>query len=294
MSIKHHIGTQFYKYEDGMTEPIILRLTKYKDVAGGIFTFNNIRTNERIKMDNKDFADAAYTKLKPNALITFNLVKVNKTLTDVMVCMHRDNDGSIPYAVCRQSISDIFANTVDPNSGKHYVGLSVSQDTCPTNLEFKNVLSCDSIESTLPIAVYLKDRLTDILALVNVHKYDDVLRAMNANCEGYQPTPRHDRMTGYCKSLEELLANNKFMYDVRCGLGIIECPFHILDTDTELKNVDMDFLEEKLNNKIAKTYVIPYEETLNLHEFVRSFALICTITDNKIYVVGYDEEEDNR
>ena len=135
-----------------------------------------------------------------------------KDLSDVIFALSPITEQEIPYAVCRQGISDVFTNNMAKSDFVLYLGASISQDTCPSNIDFRFTLSCDKVIYTLPIVVYLDDTLDDILGLFKHKKFDTAIRNYSAAMEH---NVHYKRVLGTCNTIKELLINNNFMFDFR-------------------------------------------------------------------------------
>ena len=94
-------------------------------------------TKEKSKISVDELKD--WTPLEPDGYITFNIVEVGTsnggTQKDVIVTIQRIDQIKYvhnlrPFAICRQSITDIFANLVCTTEENDIVGLAVNENDC--------------------------------------------------------------------------------------------------------------------------------------------------------------------
>lgn len=277
-------GSKFFRYIDGEDHPEVIRITKVDE------PMNNVKyiTDDKIKMSMKlDKLLFEYKLLSPDGIINICLASVEDKI-DVIVTFKnlKNNIDDRPDVVCRQLIYDFFTNNMKKSDNVNYVGVSVSRDTCPSNINFDDVFLCNGIKDNIFIAVYLEDQIDGILSLFNHKKYDYALKMLSNN-----PPYADGRITlGFNPSLEELLKNNNFMYDFRKSYGIMELPFAIDPDKDGLSMQNILFMENELKVNIMETYVIKYSREINTREFNRRWLLAASAQDQfkNIYIVGYD------
>ena len=277
-------GSKYYRYLDDQSEPEVIRIynvipekniVKYYDAEGNK---HNIDADEL--MDK-------YRKLKPDGVLSLACVRVDN-YNDVIIALGiRDKgDTKLPYVVCRQCVYDFFTNNARKTDDIIYVGISVSQETCPANIDFGLMLSCDELKFRSWYNVYLDDTIDDIIRIVRTKRYDDALRTL-ANVA---PMVNNTKTTGYQNTVRDLMQNNNFMYDFHKAFGIYEVPSHI-DPNTEgLDMVNILYLENELKVNIMETYVLPYTREIDMRSIKRKYILVTSAADNfdKVYIVGYD------
>ena len=288
------IGCKLYKYVEGMDEPEILRIYKVDEVKKVIQLFNKDRKKVTKTLEE---LESEYRQLAPDGVVNVSIVK-NNTVSDVVVTLGRligpvqDND--YPYAVCRQLIYDVFtnyANSADENTV--YAGMSISKDTCPAEVEFKDVLVCDKLVESRAVYVYLDDTLDDLLAIIPSKKYDAVLRniellSKSTDLGTFEPGVR---ALGFAKSFRELLVSNKFMYDFRRAFGIFDVPYEISEEYESLYEPNIIFIEKQLHVNILETYLVRYTRELDLGSIKRDYMLVSSDKEDnkKIYIVAFDK-----
>lgn len=232
------VGYKLFKELEDSVEIIrIIKVKKYKD--GGIpaeVTIRDEGTGEVKKVRTDSLKD--YTPLEPDGYLTFNIVNikdsVGKISKDIIVTaskMLNIKIGDIlPFAICRQSITDIFYNLLCSDESQMIAGLAVNQNNCPANFDFRILLACDNIEYSEHVNIYRSDLLEDILDMIRINRFDEVLKDMflvhaKASKDPSINFKQEDR--GWCKNLKTLLKENNFQNDINEMLGITDVDFEI-------------------------------------------------------------------
>ena len=302
-------NTRYYRFDDSDNLEVV-RILKYQnsDVMKCEF-IKGPQTGKREKIKVSDLHDNWYM-LACDGLISFSIVEL-QNLKDVVVTLARksdiDNAISMPYAVCRQCVSDIFYR-VYAKSDRDTVGMSITWDSCPANVEFKNFLACDRMLAQYTIAYYIGDKLNDLLTLFDHKEYDYVLAELfTSHCkyssngisfiyDDYISRPMFD---GYVKTLDDLLVMNNFEYDVQSGFGIIPLKFdfkgdvsgHIdLDSTGSLSESAKRDLGFMLGENINTTLVMPYDKDIDLKSLSHRLHILIADLNNDIYLIVYDKE----
>jgi len=282
-------GTKYFRYEANQDEPEIIRVRSFDEVAKKIDYFDKDNNKKSMTLDE---LKSRYKMLKPDGLLNVTIAKVgigSDVITSVV--SYDDRTADLPFAVCRQCIYDIFTNMTS-RMNKTILGLSINKDSCPSNIDFKDIFVCEGIKETATIMVYLDDVLDDILRYLNVKKYDTVLRntagQIRANYVTYPDS-------GLCETYKELLEINNFMYDFRKCFGIVELPYHIEGKDgygdlDHLTFNNVVFLEDIIKRNIMATYVVKYTREIDLKTIKRDYILVTSAAENhkNVYIVGYD------
>lgn len=294
---KFFINTRFYKYvEDTIIELKVLKfynadkckckITKGPDAGKEI--------NIPVKTLQED-----YTKLSNDGIIIFNVVKINDTLDDIMVTVFRSEDlvkgVNIPNVVCRQCVLDLFAKMMDPNKGD-YVGLSISKETCPADIEFENFLACEAVKQSIVLSYYIGEPLKEILSMFKHDDFDNTLRCLFiSHCDGLLKTNpamadyfrRKGEANGYVQTLDELLILNNFEYDLYRTFNIIPTTLSAEHfSDGVLSKVAEEVLSEVLRTKIYKSLVVKYDKDIDLEAIDKKYCLVSD-NDGTVYVVAY-------
>lgn len=295
---KFFINTRFYKYVDDDTiielkvlkfhnkEKCKCRVTKGPDVG------------MEINIPVKTLQDE-YTMLSNDGIIIFNVVKINDTLDDVMVTVFRSDDLvkgiNIPNVVCRQCVLDLFAKQFTPNH-VDYVGLSISKETCPADVEFENFLACESVKTSVVLSYYIGESLDEILSVFKHDDFNNTLRCLFlSHCDSFIKTNpamadyfrRKGEANGYVQTLPELLKLNNFEYDLYRTFDIIPTTLpaeHF--SDGVLSKTAEELLSEILRTKIYKSLVVKYDKDIDLEAINKKYCLVSD-NDGTVYVVAY-------
>lgn len=286
---KIYSGIKFYRYLDGQDHPEIIRLLNI-DYDKGIVKY--LDSNGEKKKDSYTFITKNFKMLAPDGLISLNHVTMPDGNEDVIVALKpfpkTDAEWGcmtdMPYAICRQMSADVFSNSFDPENP--IIGVSISQDTCPANVDFNVMLACTGLKYSRMIAIYLDDTLERILSLFNNKIFDKVFETVIY--------PRWQDTKGACKSLKELLHTNNFMYDFRKCFGIKEVPYVITEDDIKSEQLDelnTNFLANDLKTTITETYLIRYTRDIDFSKFKRKYVLVSSADNgfSEVFIVGYDE-----
>jgi hypothetical protein len=253
-----------------------------------------------------------YSPLKPDGIFTASIVQIQdndgQMHKDVIVTATKYLNielglNVMPYAACRQNITDFFYNILTTNPEPDMVGLSVNQDDCPTNFDFGLMFAASDVEFNEFINFYRMDTLEDILKLIKISKYDTVLKNLYDEHVKYVANPvlafRHSDK-GWCDSLKLLLKENNFESDINEMLGITELNINMEDymiekpipgKEDETYDIATDDLkywlsmEHKIN--IKEICVIEFDHDINLAEFNDVSYIIVRDSSKKLYILTY-------
>lgn len=294
-------NTRFYRYIDNSDDIIELRVIGFSNnetCKCKITKGPESDIGKQIKIPISELKDK-YTELIPDGVIIFSTVRVQQGLDDVMVTVSTREDMDIglqmPSVVCRQCVLDLFAKQMTPD--KDYVGLSISKETCPADIEFENFLACESVLSSTVCNYYIGDTLEYLLTeIVNTKKFDNVLSGLLYNhCEytrKFNPGAadyflRKGEADGYINNLEGLLTLNNFEYDLYRA-------FHIIPTTLTADNFEdgvltkyaEKVLSDILRTNIYKSLVVKYDKDIDLKNINKKYVLVSD-NDGTVYVVAY-------
>lgn len=288
MAMMHKIytGSKFYRFEEGSETPEVIRIRNV-DYDKNIVKYTD-SNNKKCKINYTEL-NSKYKMLAPDGLVSISIVQVDQN-PDVIVALKAfpKNDkeynimNNLPYAICRQMVTDFFSLGSAVSEDDIIFGVSVSQDTCPANIDYNLMLACTGLDFNKMIAVYLDDTLDTILSLFDNSRFDKVFESLSEKYHGVK---------GIVKSLRDLLVENNFMYDFRKCFKIIEIPFSI-DEETEgLNSANIDYLMKELKVNIIETYVVRYDRTIDLSKIKRSYVLATSAQENHehVYLIGYDK-----
>ena len=185
------------------------------------------------------------------------------------------------------------------------VGLSVNRDNIPSNFDFGIMLACDKITYCDFVNFYRMDTLDDILSLVHLKKFDNVLKELYDIHVEYVKKPElqfKEEHQGWCSNLKKLLELNGFQYDLNEMLGITQIDFDISDYIIEKKLTEDGepyssltddvkyWLSYIFSINISETYIIEYNHDINLAEFNNAMYIIIRNNDNRLFIVSYTIE----
>lgn len=237
-----------------------------------------------------------YTLLKPHGSIFFNIVNLHNTTNDIIVTLFREEDkktDQIPYAVCRQNITDFFTkNVINIQRSKgvlledeEYIGLSLSKDTCMDDIPYEVMTACDGVQYSEEICVYLDDSIEDILYLVNKSsRYNKVLQQLYDDSEKLG-------LKGCNNNINDLLISNQFIEDFERGFNIIKFDLKLeYDNELSLISTHQKYLESIINVEMLNTYVFEYDYSIDISKIQREHILVKDV-DNILYIVAYDKGE---
>lgn len=314
-----YLGHKFYKQNEDDTFEII-RIIKLGEFNDKVI----IRNEETGNTKTVTFASLkGYTPLKPTGLVTFSTVKVYDKgekppfPNDVVICLYRMIDIQLdqnvpPFAVCRQSITDIFYNLLADKEDHGIVGLSVTRDDCPTNFDYRIMAACDEICHYEMVNLYIDDTLDNILECIDTNIYDSVLfRNFSVHMklknpmwmeQTFKKTKEITSDSGWCSDLKSLLLDNNFITDMNTMRNITELDFDIsedfISEHVKLQNNDeydrvsvseecMKYLSYVFKVNMKTTMVIEYNYDIDLADFNHSNYILLRDKTQKLYIVVY-------
>ena len=280
--MENHLGCKFYKYDENNV-PHIIRIKRIKNYNTYICTDEE---GTRFKMFKEDL-ERDYVRLIPDGIITLSNVMLKNQNRDVVITLHRKKEIELrddtPYVICRQSIFDFFTNMIMKTEQFHYIGVSVSLDTCPPDINFKDCAMCESIIDNQLIDIYIDDKFEDIISLLSTKKSDMILKQL---AEKASPS-----VLGYTKSVRELLISTRFMYDFLKAFNIYPLNFEVeVFEDGTIPENQITELEDMLKFKINQILVVKYDKGINLSEIEHKYVLVSDIKEN-VYLVAYKRGE---
>lgn len=255
--------------------------------------------------------------LEPDGFFTTNIVTVTTTdgteEKDVIVTINKILEMKYmhdmkPYAICRQSITDIFYNLLCSDESQMIAGLSVNRDNCPTNFDYLSLLACNNLEQCDCVNFYRVDTIDDILELINTQMYDATLRKMyidHIKCEKRFFKENDDYDKGWCRNLKTLLKVNNFQSDINDMLGIIDVEFDLSKylikknfnapdgTEVEYDAINDDlraWLSSVSKINIKDTAVVEYFFDIDLSEYNNNLYSFIRDTSKKLYFITFVPE----
>lgn len=299
MDNKLLLGAKYYKYNE-YDELEVIRIYRHNESQVKAYVNDDKSFTKEMSIEE---LSKEYVRLEAQAYVIFAIVKVGNGLDDVIVSMHKRIDLAsnepTPYCVCRQNITDIFANQIKV-SDKMYVGCCMSLETCPPDVDYRIMMACNGFEKSVTVCTYMNDTLDDILYFVKTKDFDRSLEALFTDHVNYEikknpvlsaiknKIMKLDTYDGYCKSLRLLLDANNFMYDYYRGFNIIPINEELTydkETGVVSQNV-VDIISDLYQINIKSTLCIEYDHDIDLDSIDNTYCLIMDNTDT-LYVVAY-------
>lgn len=281
---KIYVGDIFYT-PVSENEVMLLRITKIiNENKYGVITSKG---KFNISYDN---LIEKYTKLKPHGSIFFSIVNTGDTKDVVISFFRRNDEGKLPYAVCRQNMENVFMTKGrlmnKKQDGLFDIGVSISQDTCPEDIDFNMMLICNNVLLSTRINVYLNDTFEDIINLIpKKNKFDAVLKELYDKTIG-------SNLVGLNENVEDLMANTGFMQDVCSGFNIRILP-DVIEFDQKTNALSYDqclWLQNEINYYVQDVYAFPYDFNISLNKIKRTYTLVKDKNED-VYIVMYTEGE---
>ena len=179
------IGAIFFKkLEDGTLNK--LRLYRIKS-HGTSFIFRDKNNNKTVLSDKQV---KEYTMLLPDGFISHTLVSDETYGVDTICLLHRlrdEHDGIIvPFAACRQNISDPLARMLNNDSNVEYVGFSTTKDNTIAGFDFANMCYAQGVRFQKGVFCYKEDTLDDILSFIDTTHFDTALSIIKEIMEEFK------------------------------------------------------------------------------------------------------------
>ncbi len=254
-----------------------------------------------------------YTPLEPDGIAVFSIINIRDSkgvsCKDVVVTGTKFINvkykvSNMPFVVCRQNITDVFYNLIAKDENDTLVGMSINQDNCPAQFDFRLMLAADSIVYSDFINFYRVDTLDEILKMVKVNKFDEILSDLFARHINYIGKPEmmfKNEHGGWCKNLKTLLTQNNFMADINEMLGIIQVDFKLSDYEVAVSKKDNNNIVEykiarddlrlwlssiyKMN--ISEVAILEFGHDINLADFNDTKYLLIRDITNTLYLAVY-------
>lgn len=303
VNFNKYLGYKFFKEkEDGSFDILrICEILKDKNSVR-VITENNTKSVMTIEDLSKE-----YTPLEPFGIMSFNIVSLGNTKDkskDVMVMMYKLTDLKLgiedPFAICRQSINDFFADLLcnNPLTENNLVGVCCSRENCPTGIKFNILAACDDLISMNVVNIYRGDTLKDIMQCVPILKeMDNTLNKLfitNCKAENVKGTEFLTSHNGWCKDLKTLFKENNAQGCLDEMMGITDVDFNLSNyfdkRDSgvyELNRVALLFFDEIFKVRAVQTRVIEYNYSIDLAKFNNTNYVFLRDNTNKVYLIVY-------
>ena len=300
MNANTMLGNKLFKTKDNGEYEVIRIVKIYNPEKVGVMYDDGTILKKTIK----ELAEDGFTILESIGVITFSIVEIGKN-KDVVITLLKRVDAmmgmNVPCVVCRQSITDFFYSILATQYDHGMVGVSVSDKTCPTNIEYAQTLACDNIIFSHMVNIYYDDTIDSILQCVNQVKFNDVLRNLydiHVEASGDPKLKLRDSDKGWCKTLKLLLVQNNFWIDV-------DQAFEITDVDFDLDNYIIEkkdegdksyqslvseallFFSSTFQLNIVDSIIIEYDYDVDLSEYRNENYVLIRDSKEKLYLMVY-------
>ena len=281
-----HIGSKFYRFVEGETDFSkleMLRLVRIKNTNTYVLEDSE---GHKIKMSVDDLRNN-YTKLAPDGVISMSEVTLENNIKDVVITLHRakeiEDKDSTPFILCRQCIYDFFSNQIIVNNDNiRYVGMSISKETCPAELNLNECSICNSIIRSQLIDIYMDDKFDDFYRLLDTKSADIILE------DNFKHAP--PEIFGWEPNVKELLLSTRFMYDFLRAFNIYPLNFEIIinEKDHTLPRDQIMQMEDIIKKQILKLLVVRYAKDIDLSDINGNYILVSDILQN-LYIIKYED-----
>lgn len=305
VSYHKYLGYKFYK-EIKDDEIDLIRITSVLDFDDSVIV-KNLKTGVKRTMKIEDLK--GYTPLDPFGFIMFTGVIVNTSRTtsqkDVIVSLYRYMDVrmdiNVPYAICRQSITDFFYTLLSTGEN-NMVGVSATKDDCPTNIPYYMLAACDGVDKSYAVNFYYDDTIDTILDCLNTKYFDNILMKLytdhiNSLADAALISANLKSHYGWCKKLVTLLNENNFITDMDSIRNITGVAFdlskYIYKNEKGYDVLSRDvltFLSNTFKLNIIEAQAMKYDVDIDLAEFNNTNYTLIRDSKDILWVVVYRTE----
>ena len=307
------VGYKLFKESEDSDSIEVLRILKVRKGAQDPDTITVMDEATKEKKIIPTEYIKGFTPLEPDGYFTIAIVTISNedhtaTSKDVIVTASKILDIKImhdtfPYAICRQCITDVFNNLLISDTKDMMYGMSINKDDCPAGYDIGLMLACNSIDHSDVFNFYRTDTLDDILSMINLRKYDQVLNTLymrHCKSKGDPKLQFKKEDEGWCKDVKTLLHQNTFQTDINEMLGITDLDFdlskHFVQKplpgkEGQYYDVLSDDCKDWLSS-IFKVYmdeaaVIRFDNDINLADFNNNEYELLRDSTNTLYLVTY-------
>lgn len=315
MKINNMLGYKIFKETEDKL--IIYRITKIKQYKDGAepyqITVKDLDTNEEKIVRIEELK--GFTPLQPDGYLTFNQVHIidnGEVINDVVITaskiLNLKIGDNVPYAICRQSCTDIFYNLICKTEDDMIVGLSINQDTCPSNFDFRQILACDGVDKSQYVNYYRTDTIEDVLPMIKTHGMNEImeknyLKHIKISNNVSAMFKKEDK--GWCRDIETLMEENNFQADIDQMLGITAIAFNLSDytikkplpgkEDQEYETLNKDlklWLSKLYNININNISVVKFGYDIDLADFNNARYFLIRDNTKTLYLLVYTIDQD--
>lgn len=312
MNLRSMGGVKCYKFvDDNQVE--IIRVIKINrnskdEPTNATIMYNS--TGKKEVVSPEFFRDQGWVPLEPDGILTISAVEIKDEKgvesRDVIVTATRYRDANqkniFPFAVCRQSITNLFYNLAVRDESEMRVGMSINKNNCPAGFDPGLMLAASKIEKFDYLNFYIDEKIEDVLDLIPLTKYDNILRDLLAKHAKALNNPgiafkKEDK--GWCRDLKTLLDMNGFQNDVNEMLNITDIEFNISDY-IEKKPIPfneegleyyaaneefLEFLSYCTKQNVVDASVVDYDYDVDITKLEGTDHFLLRDKENKVYVI---------
>ena len=301
---KKYLGYKMYKeLEDGSFN--LIRIIRIK--SSGIYIMNeDTKEEKKVSIDNLK----GYTPLEPYGVISFSIIALNvpkeddksstDTMNDVAIMLYKKLDLELgnyePYAICRQSVNDLFADLGTDTGNSNQFGVCISRENCPGQVNFSILAACDEVIRSDVVNYYRDDNIDTIIKCIDTKIFDKVLQELHDKyCMANSPISLPSKyFRGWCTSVKMLLETNNFMADFNCLCNVTGIEFTLKDYMEEQSPLIYSLTKESIlffdllyKINIKETRVIEYNYGIDLSEFNDKNYILIRDNTNALYLMVY-------
>lgn len=303
-------GVKFYK-SIGQDEVEILRVIDIDNNSTGkavAICKSDVR-DEIIRIGADELA-SSYTKIIPDGCVAFTIGKENNAngswFEDVIVATYTaediGNNMACPSVVCRQLVKDFLYNMGSGIDNHDYVGVCVTKDIVPQNMNYLSLLSVNSVSLFSAVNYYINDSINDIVSMLSSNALKKINKVLESNFieyinSTYALDMGQKNTKGHCRDLKTLLEINNYQFHhdsvyniVTTTLNIKDSCKHVVEEDGKLEydvlNDDMLIkLSRIYQKKITKAITLEYDQDISLDRLNKNNLLLIRDVTDTLYLI---------
>lgn len=281
------IGSKYQTFIDDDFK--VFRLLNIKTAKDNTERF--IVTDGDIKISMTEEEISKCVLLEPDGFLNFIATDTGVDEEDVYICLNKSEDLSKntkePAVIVRQNVLNQINNFVPGNDiwvGDAFNYMDIDKEEYMTYMDFAN------IEHTYSIAVYVDDKLEDIVKVLGhkSKKFNDTLLNIK------KIYPESIGIKGLNDTVEQLLKNTSFMYHFRrvFGINCIDFPIDLGDNKNEdgdilLNEKQVKMLCDFLRADITNIITIKYDKDIDVSKIVDHTHVMVSDSNDEIYLIAY-------
>ncbi len=308
------LGMKFYDPKD--LEFVIYRIMNVDGM--GICTCRGTDNSEK-KISADDIAKK-YTRLTPDGIITFFNVSVQmsevanvgkeakeeKWMDDVIITYRTAQNIKegfrSPDMVCRQNATDLQYCLLTNSNSSDFVGFCLTRSDVPANMSMEMLTECDEVKYAINVNTYINDNEDTIMGVLGrkARKFDQTLEAAMKEFMDSKGMIDADQKTirGHCRTLNLLLNNNDFWYNLDQMNGVVRMKGKFEDyadirKDPEgrefftLNSDATNLFSNLFGKRFSRTFIVKFDHDLDLGEIPENSYFLFRDIIGDLYVVRF-------